>query len=156
MAIDGNDSLKRIAKVGDHEVADTRVFSDSDYFLSREFVDRYAHEVPQRLQKAPPVNMNIPDDDVDDLDGAEDPTTGCDNDNARDGGDPTDGGERTGDNGLEDCVNNWKAAADDNKKRSWGIFDENGVFAMACRHGFLLWIADMVKSGERYGFNILY
>ena len=49
---------------------------------------------------------------------------------------------------LKDCVKNWKAAADDDKKRMWAAFDESGVFACACRHGLLLWIIDMVRSGE--------
>ena len=30
----------------------------------------------------------------------------------------------------------------------WGIFDETGVFACVCRHGFVLCVADMVRSGE--------
>ena len=49
---------------------------------------------------------------------------------------------------LAQCVKNWKAAAEDDKKRMWAIFDEAGVFACACRHGFVLWIPDMVRSGE--------
>lgn len=47
------------------------------------------------------------------------------------------------------CANNWKAAQSDSKKRMWGIFAETGLFASACRHGFILWIADMVRSGEQ-------
>ena len=49
---------------------------------------------------------------------------------------------------VKDCVKNWKAAADDDKKRMWAAFDESGIFACACRHGLLLWIVDMVRSGE--------
>ena len=51
---------------------------------------------------------------------------------------------------LAQCVKNWKAAAEDDKKRMWAIFDEAGVFACACRHGFVLWILDMIRSGELY------
>ncbi|KAI0683114.1 hypothetical protein BC835DRAFT_1297061, partial [Cytidiella melzeri] len=33
-------------------------------------------------------------------------------------------------------------------KQIWSIFDELGIFASACRHGLVLWLMDMVKSGE--------
>lgn len=49
---------------------------------------------------------------------------------------------------LEQCVKNWKAAASEEKKKMWGMFDESGIFASACRHSLLLWIVDMVQSGE--------
>ena len=32
--------------------------------------------------------------------------------------------------------------------RTWGIFDEMGMFVSICRHGFILIVADMVRSGE--------
>ncbi|KAG1777172.1 hypothetical protein EV702DRAFT_1045562 [Suillus placidus] len=37
---------------------------------------------------------------------------------------------------------------DEKTKRSWGVYDETGVFVAMCRHGFCLLIADMVQSGE--------
>ena len=49
---------------------------------------------------------------------------------------------------LSQCVKNWKAASEDDKKRMWAIFDEAGIFACACRHGFVLWVLDMIRSGE--------
>ena len=58
-------------------------------------------------------------------------------------GDPTDGTQAAG-----PCASHWKAAAADEKKRMWAIYDETGIFASACRHGLILWIADMVRSGE--------
>ena len=30
----------------------------------------------------------------------------------------------------------------------WGIFDETGIFLALCWHGFVLVVADMVRSGE--------
>ncbi|KAG1884301.1 hypothetical protein F4604DRAFT_1878723 [Suillus subluteus] len=33
-------------------------------------------------------------------------------------------------------------------KKSWGIYDETGIFIVICCHGFCLLIADMVQSGE--------
>ncbi|KAG2128012.1 hypothetical protein DEU56DRAFT_872749 [Suillus clintonianus] len=47
-----------------------------------------------------------------------------------------------------DCSKHWKAAAGDEKKRMWGIFEETGIFVTVCRHRFLLWYTDMVRSGE--------
>jgi hypothetical protein len=47
------------------------------------------------------------------------------------------------------CPETWKAAAPDEKKKMWGIFDETGIYASACRHGQILWIADMIRSGEQ-------
>lgn len=49
---------------------------------------------------------------------------------------------------LEQCVDNWKAAAAESKKKMWKMYEESGVFASACRHGFILWLCDMVRSGE--------
>ena len=55
-----------------------------------------------------------------------------------------------GDPELENCTSNWKAVVSMEKKRMWGVFDETGIFASACPHGFVLWLADMVQSGEQY------
>ncbi|KAF9242903.1 hypothetical protein BU15DRAFT_86685 [Melanogaster broomeanus] len=55
---------------------------------------------------------------------------------------------------LSSCVEHWKAAAADAKKKSWGIFEETGVFASACRHGMILWIVDMVRSGELFKYPL--
>jgi hypothetical protein len=41
---------------------------------------------------------------------------------------------------------------DEITSRMWGIFNETGVFTAFCRHGFVLVIADMVRSGEQYVF----
>ncbi|EIW78051.1 hypothetical protein CONPUDRAFT_61867, partial [Coniophora puteana RWD-64-598 SS2] len=46
------------------------------------------------------------------------------------------------------CTERWKNMRDDNTKRMWGIFEETGLFASLCRHGFSLVVADMVRSGE--------
>ncbi|KAG2157044.1 hypothetical protein DEU56DRAFT_867153 [Suillus clintonianus] len=40
------------------------------------------------------------------------------------------------------------AAANEEKKHMWSVFDETGIFVSACRHGLLLWVTDMVRSGE--------
>ena len=60
-------------------------------------------------------------------------------------GDPTDSDIHGSPSG---CTDNWKAAASDEKKKMWAVLSESGIFANACRHSFVLWIADMVQSGE--------
>ncbi|KAJ7655525.1 hypothetical protein B0H17DRAFT_1146362 [Mycena rosella] len=46
------------------------------------------------------------------------------------------------------CQERWKNMSEEITARMWGIFDETGIFLSLCRHGFVLLIADMVKSGE--------
>ena len=124
--MDGNNSLKQIARVGNQAIGDIRVF-DSDYFLSCNFVDGFANEIK--------AGRLFSDENRDD--GNEDDEV------PQEGGDPADGDDET-----TPCTANWKAAAADEKKAMWGIFEESGCFASACRHGFILWIVDMVRSGE--------
>lgn len=38
----------------------------------------------------------------------------------------------------------------------WGVFDETGIFASACPHGFVLWLVDMVQSGELCVYSIVH
>jgi hypothetical protein len=125
-AIDGNDSLKRIARVGAREVGDTRCFSDSDYYIPSEEVDQWAGEVRSGSSREEDLEEGTSDDgeEQDHVDG------------------------ESSDQGP--CANNWKAAQSDSKKRMWGVFAETGLFASACRHGLFLWVADMIRSGEQY------
>ncbi|KAJ7687992.1 hypothetical protein B0H14DRAFT_3101286 [Mycena olivaceomarginata] len=46
------------------------------------------------------------------------------------------------------CADRWKNMINDVTSRMWGIFDETGIFLALCRHGFVLVIADMIRSGE--------
>ena len=32
--------------------------------------------------------------------------------------------------------------------KMWGVFEETSLFLALCRHGFVLMMADMVRSGE--------
>lgn len=45
---------------------------------------------------------------------------------------------------ISKCTTNWKAAASDEKKISWGCFEENGIYVSVCRHLFILWFCDMI------------
>jgi hypothetical protein len=128
LVLDGNNSLKRMRS--QRGVGDTREFVNSDYFLSNTYVDSFENEVRR------PTQMNVkqePEDEIVDTD--EGYITEID--------DPR----------LENCASNWKAAASLEKKKMWGVFDETGIFASACPHGFVLWLADMIQSGELYVYS---
>ncbi|KAJ7575837.1 hypothetical protein C8J56DRAFT_1007569 [Mycena floridula] len=121
--VDGNNSLKQMKVHGGRRAAaDLRKFN-SDYFLSPEYVDQFANEVKSRSAPSDETSDDEPDGEAT--------------------GDPTDGAPD-----LTSCTQNWKAAAADEKKKAWSVFEKTGIFAAACRHGFILWIADMVLSGE--------
>ncbi|KAH9885089.1 hypothetical protein C8Q73DRAFT_749296 [Cubamyces lactineus] len=144
ICIDGNNSLKRLATTGRRTPGDIRVFEESDYFLSREYVDRFGAEVKAR-QVQPKLHMKSR---ASSPDGAapSDQESDEEEDSQRNNteGDPTDGSTAA----PSPCAKTWKAAAADEKKHTWGIFDETGIFACACRHGLILWLVDMVRSGE--------
>ncbi len=120
------------------EIVDMRVHEDHDYFLPREFVDTFAHEVKARQELRKP---DLPSEDRDTQDHNDEEDRSPDNGE----GDPTDGGGAT----FSSCASHWKAASADDKKRMWAIYEECGIFASTCRHGMILWIADMVRSGEK-------
>ncbi|KAE9386543.1 hypothetical protein BT96DRAFT_960562 [Gymnopus androsaceus JB14] len=131
VVVDGNNSLKRLDGVGKREVSDTRVFGESNYYLSEEFVNTFADEVAARPKEKPAVEDEDEDFEGDWVDEVH--------------GDPTNGDANLT---LQRCTDNWKAAAADGAKRMWDAFRESGYFVMACHHGSILWVADMVRSGE--------
>ncbi|KAJ7858418.1 hypothetical protein B0H13DRAFT_2237590 [Mycena leptocephala] len=55
-----------------------------------------------------------------------------------------------------ECQERWKNMSEELTSRMWGIFDETGIFLCLCRHGFVLLVADMVRSGElaKYGLAV--
>ncbi|KAJ3964386.1 hypothetical protein EV361DRAFT_974213 [Lentinula raphanica] len=131
--IDGNNSLKRLKSVGNRQVADTREFHGSDYYLGTEYVDQFRNEVKAKSAdtraRTATGEEHADDEWVDE-----------------DTGDPTDGS--TPQDRLSHCTDNWKASSAESKKRMWDGFEESGIFASACRHGFILWLCDMIRSGE--------
>ncbi len=167
--MDGNCSLKRVRLSSGRQVGDTRIFEDSDYYLSQQYVDQYAGEVRARgsvhqareaddvaeeqVPEAAAVDPLPADLDTSVPDAVhpaspsvtpDDPPEEHTAEEVFMEGDPTDGSP-----GVEStCTKNWKAAAADEKKRTWDIFEETGIFAAACRHAIMLWVIDMVRSGE--------
>ena len=104
MAMDGNNSLKRMLPVDNREAADARVL-DSEYFLPKEFVDRYANEV-KSVRRGPQVKtrrsgavLDSEDEDADTDADADADTDGDADDIAAigetDEGDPTDARDAT-------------------------------------------------------------
>ncbi|KAG8919151.1 hypothetical protein FRC02_001856 [Tulasnella sp. 418] len=149
LSIDGNNSLKRFGNAGN---ADRRDFK-SDYYLSREDVDSFTNEgVKKPLQKGKRGRK----DQVDDLGNEEDEAdvdvemrnveTQQSNDEWNTPA--MDNVEKDLEDVISVCVERWKANADDSKKGMFGCFEESGIFAAFCRHGFLLALTDMVASGE--------
>lgn len=129
--MDANFSLKRVGTWEGKNEGDTWQFLESDYYLTDEEIKQYEHEV-KRHPRGPPVK------DVNDM---MDPS-----DDGSDG-DPVDSGEPLP-VGTVGCADRWKAAAADERKKMWNVFHESGIFASGCRHGFILWIADLIQSGE--------
>jgi hypothetical protein len=127
VAMDGNDSLKRVERNKDSrddslvegveqqstERLDPRQAGGS-YFLSREDVDKWDEacwpDIPQWTPE---------------------------------------GKGREWTSASTNCDEKWFNANDANTGKSWAKFDENGIFLLICRHGFVLSLCDMVKSGER-------
>ncbi|KAJ7195263.1 hypothetical protein GGX14DRAFT_377212 [Mycena pura] len=66
-----------------------------------------------------------------------------------------DGDKGEGDDGG--CAERWHNMNENETSKSWGIYDETGIFVALCRHGFVLKVVDMVKSGElmKYGYAVV-
>ncbi|KAF7970293.1 hypothetical protein HWV62_24418 [Athelia sp. TMB] len=120
VAMDGNNSMKRVYSLGGL-IRNPKPFTDTDYLLPPEYVDQFADEVPSRRAPAVPV---VSDDAADE------------------------GWEDVGDLEEVPCTTNFKAAAADEKKKMWDIFEETGFFVSACRHSLIMWFSDMIRSGE--------
>ncbi|KAG1781307.1 hypothetical protein EV702DRAFT_1177559 [Suillus placidus] len=128
LVFDGNNSLSRMATLGSHQVANQQIFT-SNYFLNMKYVDNFAEEVASHQPHTAPMSSNP--------DASSDPPRELNHDPV-----------------VTVCTDSWKAAAADTKKKSWGIFEETCIFASACRHGMILWIADMVRSGELFKYPL--
>ncbi|TFY51701.1 hypothetical protein EVJ58_g10428, partial [Rhodofomes roseus] len=46
------------------------------------------------------------------------------------------------------CVERWRNAGPESRKKMFALFAVTGVFVCVCRHGHLLAICDMIRSGE--------
>ncbi|KAH7902889.1 hypothetical protein BJ138DRAFT_1138811 [Hygrophoropsis aurantiaca] len=139
-AIDGNNSLKLVDSairrgVERIDPRDAR----SDIWLKEEEVDVFKDEVRRSHvgSNATPDSgelwADVPDDATPDDDPDVSPPTDMDPDSAE----PTDV-----------CINRWRNASPEARKKMFAIFKKSGVFVCVCRHGMLLTICDMIRSGE--------
>lgn len=46
------------------------------------------------------------------------------------------------------CAERWRNMKTELTAKMWGIFRETGLFLALCRHGFVLMLVDMIRSGE--------
>lgn len=128
--MDGNDSLKRILR---------RAVADLD--ADPEEAPTLGTERDEGRTVDPQEDYYIPRSVVDKLE---------------DGGINPETHTKQSDNGVQDnnqedaspCEGRWNNMSKEATSKSWGIFDETGVFVSLCRHGFVLAIVDMVWSGE--------
>ncbi|KAJ7843840.1 hypothetical protein B0H13DRAFT_2239265 [Mycena leptocephala] len=49
---------------------------------------------------------------------------------------------------LDTCVERWKAAGPDGRKKMFALFAISGIFLTVCRHGHVVVMCDMIRSGE--------
>ncbi|KAF8341848.1 hypothetical protein F5887DRAFT_887753 [Amanita rubescens] len=47
------------------------------------------------------------------------------------------------------CAARWRNMSSQHTSKMWGVFDESGIFVALCRHGFVLAVTDIVRSGEK-------
>lgn len=57
-------------------------------------------------------------------------------------------GEDVGDGELASCAERWRAAGPESRKKMFSLFAACGIFVAVCRHGHLLLLCDIIKSGE--------
>ena len=124
LCLDGNNSLKCIAPTAKHQQGNMHVLEESDYYLSQDYLNCFTNEVQSWCMEEGKDAAG----------------------NMYDGGDPANPAKSL----LALCMHSWKAVSAEEKKKMWAIFDEMGIFVSTCPHGIILWIADMVKSGEPY------
>ena len=127
VAIDGNNSAKSVdpAVCLGQERPDPRD-GRSAVWLTEAYVDRFKDEV-SKVRREPMQSHNNVDEDewVDEPEEVE--------------AEP-----------MDVCVDRWRNAAPEARKKMFAIFHKSGIFIAVCRHGFLLSICDMVRSGELY------
>ncbi|KAK7049557.1 hypothetical protein VNI00_005588 [Paramarasmius palmivorus] len=143
ISIDGNNSAKLVASEvrSGQERIDTRHLP-SFRWLEPEEVDRFANEV-----KAGRTHTSATD--------AMDVDQGVNRPTDNSGPDSSDEVAWLNKNETEElascddtCVERWKAAGPESQKKMFSLFAISGVFIAVCRHGHILSLCDMIRSGE--------
>ncbi|KAG8687142.1 hypothetical protein FRC08_012140, partial [Ceratobasidium sp. 394] len=134
---DGNESMKCVASAS---VSDSRTFKHA-YFLDNDYVDRFKDETRRSAQS----NKASTDEALGGLCHGDTEGTSVEEDPKVP--------EVVEDNNTP-CEQRWKnARADDQGGKKLVVFDETGVFVVSCRHGTVMLVEDMRRSGElsKYG-----
>ncbi|KZV82873.1 hypothetical protein EXIGLDRAFT_626428, partial [Exidia glandulosa HHB12029] len=139
-AMDGGTAMKRSASAGH---ADTRVF-ETDYRIPPAEVDVYANEVKKRVMPTKAVSRDLKKQ-VSEVDASSWTTL-------NEPGEPGDDAPKP-----SVCAGRWKNAKAEHHKTAPGMYDQTGVFVCVCRHGLVLWFAEMVRSGKlaKYPLSII-
>ncbi|EPQ55524.1 hypothetical protein GLOTRDRAFT_75671 [Gloeophyllum trabeum ATCC 11539] len=75
-----------------------------------------------------------------------------------DSADPDDDWEEESDSDpVATCIERWRNAGPEQRKKMFKLFDEAGIFVVACRHGVVVLVCDIVRSGElaKYGLAMV-
>ena len=91
-----------------------------------------------------PAGANEPSDDESDNEDSPDDDLACTD---ADSSENADGDASTQVN-IVTCVERWRAAAPESRKKMFALFSVTGIFVGICRHGHPLAIGDMIRSGE--------
>jgi hypothetical protein len=54
---------------------------------------------------------------------------------------------------VDTCVERWRAAGPEARKKMFALFAIAGIFLSVCRHGHVLVMCDMIRSGELYDLH---
>ncbi|KAG1883668.1 hypothetical protein F4604DRAFT_1878921 [Suillus subluteus] len=135
-ACDGNNSAKHVdpAVRSGVECPDPHS-GTSPIWLSESYVDQFADEVGNACQNS---------------------RTGASSTQTRDPDDPWIEEPDSADSSepASICVDQWRNAAPESRKKMFAIFKKSGIFITVCHHGFLVTICDMVWSGELMKYPI--
>ncbi|KAK7051165.1 hypothetical protein VNI00_004665 [Paramarasmius palmivorus] len=149
-AIDGNSSLKMLDPSVRHGISrqDDRKLNDPRWIEPKK-VDEYANEVKNAQDKVKHVLKHSPPNNAE--------TRTESNTNNRNVNDASNSDEIPWLNVneteqlascIDSCVDRWKAAGPESNKKMWAMFEVTGIFTAVCRHGHVLLICDMIRSGE--------
>ncbi|KAF8584066.1 hypothetical protein K439DRAFT_1616951 [Ramaria rubella] len=138
MTMDGNNTQKHMERTVRHADGEGKIISSvnierrdnrsvfGDYYLTPEEVNLFAYEVKRWLHPAGTTQEDIRQfaavtEEGRPVDGADEPTP---------------------------CTKKWVNMSEDAVKKMWGIYRETGIFLALCRHGSVLVMCDMIRSGE--------
>ncbi|TFK79062.1 hypothetical protein K466DRAFT_606431 [Polyporus arcularius HHB13444] len=132
--MDGNQSLKLVDSVfrAGTPLQDSRQ-ARTDFWIPTEEVDRFKDEVGHAKRAAASTTQR-----------AEWPPGDTDDDALLENLDA----DGTPEEVASICVERWKAAGPEARKKMFALFAVSGVFVCLCRHGHILIMCDMIRSGE--------